>query len=309
MAPDTDWVDWSDVSGTETSITVTDLTAGTAYIFQVRAVNEHGESAASESSEVTIPEQPPSGSPESSDEPTASDELKTATGNSTASVARTMVSSVNSTIGGRIINRSGSFGSGTNIGGQTVSPGQSGKSLQSRPPTGSGRFDEAEDPDALLSQMINNASFNMALGGREEHSEYSDAPQMVFWGGGDLMRFKSKTFEINGKVRSGYLGVEGLWNNGILGGGALSYQVGETRYAYEESGNRKTGRIDTRVSSFHPYASMDVNENFRVWGIAGFGSGEMSNRPEAGGRNRNRRPFVADDGGGSPFRGGTTKRN
>ena len=95
---DTDWEDWIDVSGTDTSVTVTDLTVGTAYIFQVRAVNEHGESAASESSEVTILEpttdQPPP------DEPTASDELKTATGNSTASVARTMVSSVKSTIGG-----------------------------------------------------------------------------------------------------------------------------------------------------------------------------------------------------------------
>ena len=244
--------------------------------------------AASASSENVIPGQlAPDGSTglgESEPDPsTETGQQKTATGNSTTAVGQTMASSVKTTIGGRILNRSDSFGSGAKIAGHSVVSGHSGKSLRSMPPTGTGQIDESKDPDAQLMQLINGASFHLVLGGQEEHSEYSDAPQLVLWGGGDHLRFRSKTFEIDGKVRSGFLGVEGHWNNGFLGGGALSYQVGETRYAYEESGHRKTGRIDTRVSSFHPYASMDLAENFRVWGIAGFGSGEVSDRPETGG--------------------------
>ena len=51
------------MSGTDTSVTVTGLAAGEAYIFRVQAVNTHGAGAVSTSSVVTIPELPVPGAP------------------------------------------------------------------------------------------------------------------------------------------------------------------------------------------------------------------------------------------------------
>ena len=76
---------------------------------------------------------------------------------------------------------------------------------------------------------------------------------------------------IDGRVTTGVLGADAAWDR-LLAGVAVSVSDGEGRF--DQPGVDK-GRIESRMTVASPYARLMVNDRLSVWGLAGWGSGDM----------------------------------
>ena len=77
---------------------------------------------------------------------------------------------------------------------------------------------------------------------------------------------------IDGDVTTGVLGADAEWDR-LLAGVAVSVSEGEGRFAQP---GVDTGTIESAMTAVSPYARLMVNERLSVWGLAGWGTGEMT---------------------------------
>ena len=82
--------------------------------------------------------------------------------------------------------------------------------------------------------------------------------------------------DMDGEVTTGIVGADAAWER-WLAGVAVSVSEGAGRYAYGDVGS---GKLGSTLTGVHPYARVEVNERVQAWGLLGFGSGEMTMRPE-----------------------------
>ena len=78
---------------------------------------------------------------------------------------------------------------------------------------------------------------------------------------------------LDGDVTSGFLGADvggGRW----LAGLALGTSQGEGDFALIEGGDG--GSVESTLTAVYPYAQMGLSETVDIWGLAGFGSGELT---------------------------------
>ncbi len=88
--------------------------------------------------------------------------------------------------------------------------------------------------------------------------------------------FEGKTLgvDIDGDVITGMLGMDwnwGAWTQGML----FSRSEGDGDYRGES-----TGRVESKVVGAWPYGRYQVTERFSLWGVAGYGRGDMKFMPE-----------------------------
>ena len=93
--------------------------------------------------------------------------------------------------------------------------------------------------------------------GRTGWSEFSDRPE------GEL--------SAQGKVFSGYVGLDARVRDDLVLGVALSHSEGDMSYERSEAG----GAVDARLTSVLPYGRWTAGGGLSVWGLAGAGWGEV----------------------------------
>ena len=131
---------------------------------------------------------------------------------------------------------------------------------------------------------------------------------LAFWGRAAQSSFDGRegTFSLDGEATTAMLGADyarGDW----LAGMALMRSSGEGGYADRESGPQHCpdvgedtdpairaylcdgavreggGKVEATLTAAVPYAALQASERLKLWGAAGYGTGEVTLKPEAGG--------------------------
>ena len=77
---------------------------------------------------------------------------------------------------------------------------------------------------------------------------------------------------IDGEVTTGILGTDAKWGR-VLAGIALSVSEGEGTF---DQPGVDSGEIESTMTTGSPYARVDLNDRVSAWGMAGFGTGDMT---------------------------------
>ena len=95
------------------------------------------------------------------------------------------------------------------------------------------------------------------------------------WGRGALSRFDGREgkLTLSGEVTSALLGAEFAREPGMVGL-MLSHARGEG--SYRGAGN---GEVESTLTGLYPYGRYRVNERVTLWGVAGYGAGELTLTP------------------------------
>ena len=142
------------------------------------------------------------------------------------------------------------------------------------------RPDSGEDQDQTLDDLrglLAGSSFQLAL-------NPDDAPtrsRLSAWGRVASTQFDGHEGDIalDGDVLTATLGVDrasGPW----LAGVAVSHSQGDGGYSMEDT--ELQGDLDNDLTSIHPYLRYAVNDGLDVWGVFGYGRGELSIKHETG---------------------------
>ena len=102
----------------------------------------------------------------------------------------------------------------------------------------------------------------------------------ALWGAGNLQRFSGEDgqepMSYEGNLKTAWVGIDQQFRAPWRGGVAASFALGESDYRYkQDTGEGAGGTIKTRLTTFYPYGSVQVNERLRLWGTAGVGFGEL----------------------------------
>ena len=160
-------------------------------------------------------------------------------------------------------------------------PGQAGSSAW--PGTGPGSWSGAglRDASALGGSAAHGLSGRELLLGSAFHlAKDSDGtgPGLAAWGrvtfGGfdGEERADAGSVRIDGEVTTGVLGADAEWNR-LLAGVAVSVSEGEGRF---DQPGVDSGSIESTMTTVSPYARFMLNDRLSVWGLAGWGAGDMT---------------------------------
>ena len=121
-----------------------------------------------------------------------------------------------------------------------------------------------------LRQLLNGASF------RYRHGDPEDG-LLTLWGQGGTARFEGgdgTDFSLDGEATSGWLGLD--WRqHGTVAGLSLAQYRGDVGYDF--AGNQDAGgEVDLELTSLFPYARLSLDNGLDLWGIAGFGKGNLT---------------------------------
>ena len=167
------------------------------------------------------------------------------------------------TVGGQRLGRSG----------EAVSPESA---LADRP--AAARDDWERRPDGTRSltgrELVLGSSFHLASG-----EGATGGPVFAAWG-----RFATGGFEadvddvrMDGELTTGLLGVD-AGGERWLAGAALSHSEGDGAYVLDDDAesNFDRGTVESTLTSVYPYARVALGERVLVWGLAGYGRGELT---------------------------------
>ena len=103
------------------------------------------------------------------------------------------------------------------------------------------------------------------------------------WGAGELRSYSGEAEEnisYSGNLKTAWLGVDYPFTDQWLAGLAVSTSSGQSDYSYQKTdGSTDGGKMENRLTTFYPYGSFQVSEQFRLWGMAGFGFGSQKHQP------------------------------
>ena len=118
-------------------------------------------------------------------------------------------------------------------------------------------------------ELLFGSSFRLSSGGER------GAPAFTGWGHFSTGGFDAETKELrlDGKVNSGFIGAD-FGRDRWLAGLTLGISSGDGEFTMTESGN--TGKVKSSLTALYPYGKIAVNERVDLWGLVGFGSGELT---------------------------------
>ena len=127
-----------------------------------------------------------------------------------------------------------------------------------------------------LRDVLVGSSFRLTLGADDERSA---RPRWTAWGRVAATRFdgvddsSGGPVVLDGEVVSGMLGVDGAWDR-WLAGVVVSHSTGDG--GFDLAGAGSGGDLEHSLTSVHPYLRYAVTERVDVWGVLGYGWGEVS---------------------------------
>ena len=119
-------------------------------------------------------------------------------------------------------------------------------------------------------EFLLGSSFRLAVAGGD-----AGGPAFTAWGrvAGGGFDGEADGTRLDGTVTTGFLGADagtGRW----LAGVALSRSEGEGDYALLAGGDR--GEVESSLTALYPYARVGLTDTVDVWGVAGFGDGDLT---------------------------------
>ena len=125
-----------------------------------------------------------------------------------------------------------------------------------------------------LRDLLLGSSFRLALGSDDEHP---GALRLTAWGrvAGTQFNGKDGDLSLDGDVLTGTLGVDGAWDR-WLAGIAVSHSRGDGSFSMTDGIERDSGELDNTLTSIHPYLRYAVNDRLDVWGLLGYGWGDLT---------------------------------
>ena len=104
-------------------------------------------------------------------------------------------------------------------------------------------------------------------------------------GGGDLTAFEGRPdpgSRYRGEARTGWLGID-AWAGRWVAGLAVSHGVSGSDYGFAGGDDPdERGRLETTLTTFHPYGRWTLGNGLEVRGLAGSGLGAARHRVEDG---------------------------
>ena len=138
------------------------------------------------------------------------------------------------------------------------------------------------------SELLVGSSFHLALGGGDAGDAGAAETRWTAWGQAASSRFdgEAEGISVDGKVTTFTLGADAAWAR-WLAGVAVSLSEGEGGFrdhpgADDESPD--TGALESTLTSVHPYLRYEASERLSLWGILGYGTGELGLELESGER-------------------------
>ena len=130
-----------------------------------------------------------------------------------------------------------------------------------------------------LRDLLMGSSFRLRLGGDDAQP---GAMNLTAWGrvAGTQFSGRDKAVDVDGDVLTGTLGVDGAWDR-WLAGVAVSHSQGDGSFTLPEIDG--TGELENSLTSLHPYLRYAVNDRLDVWGVLGYGWGNLTLKPVTGG--------------------------
>ena len=252
------WVPWPH-GGTDTTTTITELSAGNDYQVRIRARNADGFSEWS---------------------PPGSGRTNAGTMNGwLARFGRSIAQQMMEGVGDRLASpcRTGLQGTLAGHGFGNGGTGSAGGAL-SPWAVGDPEAERLLDSRLLVQRHPVSGTGSALLAGTvfELGSETAGNGVTCVWGRGGHSGFSGRdgSLFLDGDVTTGTLGADytkDLWTVGL----ALSHSRGEGSYASKDS-------VEASLTGVFPYAGYRVTERFSVWGLGGFGRGGLTVRPENG---------------------------
>ena len=120
-------------------------------------------------------------------------------------------------------------------------------------------------------RMWRGTSFEMPLLGSSRNASWA------VWGGGDFASFAGEPDEnsYDGSLAAMYLGMDGR-GDGWVAGGAVGQVKADASYEYKDGQVSGKGKLDTSLTTLHPYVGWALTEQAKAWVVVGFGTGEAS---------------------------------
>ena len=171
------------------------------------------------------------------------------------------------------------LGSG-HAGGTGVDPGGGGLGWDAWPNAGRDpRLGQSPSVNLDLRRLLLGSSFRLSLGAAATGSA---GPRLTAWGrvagttfdGRDGIDGRDGTLSLNGDVLTGTVGVDGEWDR-LLAGLAVAHSRGDGSYTMPVAGGDDSGNLEQTLTSIHPYLRYAVNDRLDVWGLFGYGWGEL----------------------------------
>ena len=122
-------------------------------------------------------------------------------------------------------------------------------------------------------ELLLGSSFHLAAGGGE-----AGGPGYAAWGRIAVGGFEAKApaekgdVRLDGEVTTGILGADAQWER-WLAGVALSVSEGEG--SFDQPGV-DTGTVESSLTSVNPYVRYEASDRLSVWGLLGYGTGDMT---------------------------------
>ena len=247
------WVPWPH-GGTDTTTTITELSAGNDYQVRIRARNADG-----------LSEWSPPGSGR-----TNGDAMNGWLARFGRSIAQQMMEGVEERLASPC--RTGLQGTlaGHGFGGEgSATSLWAGGGRESRPLLDSRLLAQGDSGSVTGPALLAGTEFELG-------SETAVGGVACVWGRGAYSSFHggAGSYSLDGDVTTGTLGADyakGAWTVGL----ALSHSRGEGRYGSRED-------VEAALTGFFPYAGYKVTERLSVWGLGGFGRGGLTLTPGSG---------------------------
>ncbi len=126
-------------------------------------------------------------------------------------------------------------------------------------------------------ELLRQSAFHLTGGGAGERPAYTVWGRMAF--GAFEARVDDTTLQSD--VTTGFIGVDGKWGRVLAGVAvALSDSEGSYRPVASRSGGFDRGGIQADLTGVYPYARFALAEDLSVWGLVGYGAGDLTVKPE-----------------------------
>ena len=136
-------------------------------------------------------------------------------------------------------------------------------------------------------ELLLGSSFVLNLSGDGEGAA-SGGTRWTAWGGAASSRFdgEAEGLSLDGDVTTFTLGADAAWSRWLAGVAvALSEGTGSYRdHADTDHESRGSGELESSLTSVHPYARLELSERLSLWGILGYGTGELEMALDSGER-------------------------